>query len=147
MSYIGPKRNLAAIALALCLSLTGCDVMGGLIIAREVTGRLERNDLPAADVQLKRRWHWHLTDETGEQATRTGPDGRFSLPAEQRRKPLWAFFPHEPVIRQEFLAEYDGRMVTVMICSRRRYGAERPDRCAPTDDAPYKLILDPPELS
>lgn len=137
-----PKRAAFVLGIILQFGLSGCDSMTNLIIARKVSGIIVQNGTPAVGVKLERHWHWHLTEEKGEQLTTSGPDGRFTFHVVERRKPISAYFPHEPVIQQQFRANVNGQMVRIVICSRRRYTEDGDDRCAAVDNAPMQILFD-----
>lgn len=129
-------------ALALALSLTGCDAVGTLTICSDVGGRLTRGEQPAAGVVLTRNWRWALTDESGSDQATTDADGRFRFARVERRKPLRASFPHEPVIRMEFTVRNGADRVVVATANKHDYGNGAGDEYRPKPASGYTAVFD-----
>jgi len=83
--------------------------MAKMVLWSAMKGRVSMNGQPAAGAVLVRRYSWHWTNEKGSDRTTANAIGEFSFPAIEGRSLLGGLLPHEPVIEQVMVIEYEGR--------------------------------------
>ena len=95
----------AAIALLGCLQGTA---MAKMVLWLAMKGRVLMNGQPAAGAVLVRHDDWHWKDEKGSDRAVANVAGEFVFPAIDGSSFFGGLLPHEPVIRQEMIIEYQG---------------------------------------
>lgn len=116
-----PRRLLAgALAAGLLFAAQGT-AMAKMVIFSAVQGRVLDNGKPVAGAQIEREFKWAWKDETGTDATTTGADGAFALPAIERSSFLGSLLPHEPVIRQSITIRHAGKAYEAWLHNKHSY--------------------------
>ena len=96
----------AVVVLLGCLQGTA---MAKMVIWSAMKGRVLMNGQPAAGAALKRNFFWHWKSENGSDEAKANAAGEFSFPAIERSSLLGGLLPHEPVIEQAIVIEYQGK--------------------------------------
>ena len=106
------RRRGIWMALGAVTVLFGClqgTAMAKMVLWSAMKGRVLMDGQPAAGAVLVRRYHWHWKDEKGSDRTTTNANGEFALPAIEGSSLLGGLLPHEPVIEQVMVIEYQGK--------------------------------------
>jgi hypothetical protein len=96
----------AAVVLLGCLQGTA---MAKMVLWSAMKGRVLMNGQPATGAVLVRNYNWHWKNEKGTDQTVTNAAGQFSFPAIEGQSLLGGLLPHEPVIEQDMVIEYQGK--------------------------------------
>jgi len=112
---------ISAGAMVLLLGVMQGTAMARMVLWSAMKGRVLMNGQPVAGAVLKRSYLWHFKDETGSDEARTDANGGFAFPVIERRSLLGALLPHEPVIEQEILIEYQGKSYKAWNYAKRDY--------------------------
>ena len=83
--------------------------MAKMVIWSAMKGRVLMNGQPAAGAVLKRNFFWHWKSENGSDETKANAAGEFSFPVIERSSFMGGLLPHEPVIEQAIVIEYQSK--------------------------------------
>jgi hypothetical protein len=106
---------------------------GKVVIWSAMKGRVLMDGQPVVGATLRREYFWHWPSQKGSDCTTTDADGRFVLPAIERRMILGMLLPHEPVIEQEMAIEYNGKSYAAWAYFRRDYDPNAENGGRPID--------------
>ena len=120
----------AAVVLLGCLQGTA---MAKMVIWSAMKGRVLMNGQPAAGAVLKRNFFWHWKSENGSDETKTNAAGEFALPAIERSSFLGGLLPHEPVVEQAIVIEYQGKSYKAWGYYKHDYDHDGENRGRPID--------------
>ena len=96
----------AAVVLLGCLQGTA---MAKMVMWSAMKGRVLMNGQPASGAVLKRNFFWHWKSENGSDETKANAAGEFSFSAIERSSFMGGLLPHEPVVEQSMVIEYQGK--------------------------------------
>lgn len=95
--------------------------MGKMQLFSEVKGVVLQADKPVVGAIVRQICHWHWTDEKIKSETNTDSKGEFHFPEIVGKSFLGRFLPHEPVVDQKILIEYQGKTFDAWIHFRYSY--------------------------
>ena len=120
----------AVVVLLGCLQGTA---MAKMVIWSAMKGRVLMNGQPASGAVLKRNFFWHWKSENGSDETKANAAGEFSFPAIERSSFLGGLLPHEPVIEQAIVIEYQGKSYKAWNLAKRDYDDNGENQGRPID--------------
>lgn len=83
--------------------------MAKMVLWSAMKGRVVMNGKPAAGAVLVRNYFWHWANEKGTDRTVADATGAFTFPAIEGQSLLGGLLPHQPVIEQDMVIEYQGK--------------------------------------
>ena len=107
--------------------------MAKMVIWSAMKGRVLMNGQPAAGAVLKRTFLWHFKDESGADETTANAAGEFSFPVVERRSIFGGLIPHEPVVEQAIVIEYQGKSYKAWNHAKRDYDENSENGGRPVD--------------
>lgn len=130
------KRRGIWMAVGTVVVLLGClqgTAMAKMVIWSAMKGRVLLDGKPASGAVLKRSYFWHWKSENGADETTANAAGEFSFPAIERSSLLGGLLPHEPVIEQAIVIEYQGKSYKAWNYAKRDYNANDENNGRPID--------------
>lgn len=105
------RSSLIPLVILLLLNATGVNAMGLFrkCIFSEVEGTILLNGKPTEGVKVIKEYRWSNMKKNEVIEFTTDKDGRFHFSASYGHSLLFSVFPHEPVIRQYLMFQYNGK--------------------------------------
>ncbi len=120
-------------AVVVMLGLFQGTAMAKMVIWSAMKGRVLMNGQPAAGAVLKRNFFWHWKSENGSDETKANAAGEFSFPVIERSSFMGGLLPHEPVIEQAIVIEYEGKVYKAWNYAKRDYNLNDENHGRPID--------------
>ena len=106
-----------------CFMSLGAHAMGGLskVMFSEVQGVVVKDGKPVGGVKVTREFKWAHNDDTQKDSVTTDASGKFRFPSVSRFSIMTSLLPHEPVIKQKIVLDYEGKEYLVWRFFKRDY--------------------------